>query len=420
MKILLVNTFDIFSGAANATYRLHNALLEAGIDSYMLVQSKKSDDYTVIGHDSKIEKFINILRPEIDWLPVKYYKNRKTSLYRFSPSYLPFSNIVKKINKINPDLVHLNWIEGGFARIEDLTKINKPIIWTLHDMWAFTGGCHYDEGCEAYVNKCGKCKLLGSKNNNDLSRKIFNRKQKVYSKMRNFTIIALSCWLKECIKKSKLMNSKKVVNLPNLINANVFKPFDIKKSRELWNLPFDKKLVLFGASDATGDSRKGFKELSKALNLLKDRSDIELVVFGSSEPENAANFGIKTRYLGRIYDDASLVALYNMANVVIVPSLQENLSNVIMESLSCGTPVVAFEIGGNTDMIEHLKNGYLAKPFNADDLASGVKWIIDNPNYDELRKNAREKVINEFESKIVVKKYIDLYEEALRLSYPHL
>jgi hypothetical protein len=179
MKILLVNTFDISSGAANATYRLHKALLEAGIDSRMIVQSKKSDDYTVIGHNSKIEKFINILRPELDWLPVKFYKHRTATLWKFSPSYLPFSNIIKKINEINPDIVHLNWVEGGFVRIGDLAKINKPIIWTLHDMWAFTGGCHYDEGCGAYMDKCGKCILLGSYNNNDLSRKIFDRKQQV-------------------------------------------------------------------------------------------------------------------------------------------------------------------------------------------------------------------------------------------------
>lgn len=410
MKVLIVNTYDIQGGAARATYRLHRALIDAGIDSYMLVQSKASDDYTVVGPTTKIQKAIAKMRPTLDQIPVQFYKNRTKTL--FSPAWLPFSNIVDKINEINPDIVHLHWICGGLMRIEDIAKIKAPIVWSLHDMWPFTGGCHYDEGCGAYKKMCSYCKVLGSNKNRDLSRKIWYKKEKTYLKIRNMTIVGLSKWITQSAKSSPLFRNFHIVNLPNPIDTDIFKPFWKEKSRELWGLSKDKKLVLFGAMSATSDPRKGFKELSEALRKLKLR-DIELVVFGSSKPKDAPDFGFNTHYLGHLHDDVSLVTLYNAVDVTVVPSLQENLSNTIMESLSCGTPVVAFNIGGNSDMIEHKINGYLAKPYDTDDLAKGIEWILSSPKYDELCENARNKVLREFDSKVVVKKYIELYDKII-------
>jgi len=412
MKILIVNASDIEGGAARAAYRLHRALIEAEVDSQMLVQDKKSDDYTVIGPETKVQKAIAKLRPTLDNLPVKRYKNRTKTL--FSPAWLPFSGTVDKINQINPDIVHLHWICGGMMRIEDIARIKAPIVWSLHDMWAFTGGCHYNEDCEGYKKSCGNCKVLGSNKQNDLSSKIFNRKQKVFISKRDLTIIGLSSWLNECSRNSILLKDKLHINLPNPINTNIFKPFDKERSRELWNLPKDKKLVLFGAIGATSDPRKGFNQLTEALQKLNKNLNIELVVFGSSQPQNAPEFGFKTHYLGQLNDDISLVTLYNAVDVMVVPSLQENLSNTIMESLACGVPVVAFDVGGNSDMIEHQLNGYLAKPFESEDLADGIKWVLNAPNYKELCKNAREKVVREFDSKLVAEKYIKLYRELVR------
>ncbi|MFN3533342.1 MAG: glycosyltransferase family 4 protein [Candidatus Brocadia sp.] len=417
MKILIVNTYDIDGGAARAAYRLHRALLEAGVDSRMLVQTKKSDDYTVIGPETKLEKALSIIRPFIDSLPTHFYKNKTKTL--FSVAWLPFSNVIKKINQLKPDIVHLHWIAGGMMRIEDIAKIKAPIVWSLHDMWAFTGGCHYDEECGGYEKKCGICKVLGSKKENDLSRKIWHRKEKIFSKIPNMTVVGLSKWLAECAQKSTLFRDKKVVNLPNPINTNAFKPFDKDNARELWSLPKNKKLVLFGAVNSTGDLRKGFKELSAALRKI-ECSDFELVVFGSTQPQNPPDFGFKTHYLGHLHDDISLVTLYSAVDVVVVPSLQENLSNTIMESLSCGTPVVAFDIGGNSDMIEHKMNGYLAKPFDTDDLANGIYWVLNTTNYDKLCQNAQEKVIKDFDSRVVAKKYVDLYQEVIKCKKPSL
>lgn len=411
MKILIVNASDTQGGAARAAYRLHRALLGYGVDSQMLVQSKVSDDYTVIGPETKIKKAIAKIRPTLDQLPVRRYKNRSKTL--FSPAWLPFTGIIEKINKINPDIVHLHWICGGMMRIEDIGKIKAPIVWSLHDMWTFTGGCHYDEECKAYEKECGNCKVLGSMKENDLSYKIFNRKRKVFASKNDMIIVGLSRWLNECSKNSFLLKDKKHINLPNPIDTSMFKPFDKEKARELWSLPQGKKLVLFGAMGATSDPRKGFKELSEALQKIEKNSDIEFVVFGSSHPQNAPDLGFKTHYLGHLHDDVSLVTLYSAVDVMVVPSLQENLSNAIMESLACGTPVVAFDVGGNSDMIDHKINGYLARPFDTTDLANGIEWVLNTPTYGELCKNAREKVIREFESKVVVEKYVALYKQLM-------
>jgi glycosyltransferase involved in cell wall biosynthesis len=346
----------------------------------------------------------------LDSIPVLFYKQRTKTL--FSPSWLPLGRIVDKINTINPDIVHLHWICGGMMRIEDIPKIKAPIVWSLHDNWAFTGGCHIMWSCEKYKQSCGACPVLGSQKEFDLSRRVFNRKKKAFSK-KDIVIVGLSKWLYECSKNSILLQHKKHVNIPNPIDTNVFKPLDKNHSRSLWNLPQNKKLILFGAMSATSDINKGFKELKDALHRLDKKDNIELVVFGSSKPQNAPDFGFKTHYLGHLYDDVSLVTLYSAVDVMVVPSLQENLSNAVMESLACATPVVAFDVGGNGDMIVHKENGYLAKPFEATDLKNGIEWVLNAPNYQKLSQNAREKVVREFDSKIVAKKYIDLYREIL-------
>lgn len=412
MKILIVNTSDGNGGAARAAYRLHRSLIKKNIDSQMLVQRKSSDDYSVIGPETKIQKAMLAMkiRSKLDQYPVKLYKNRTKTI--FSPAWVPLSSTVDKINELSPDIVHLHFINAGMLRIEDMENINAPVVMSLHDMWAFTGGCHYNEECEGYKKSCGTCKVLGSNKVNDLSRKIFIRKQNIFLKMENMTIIGLSHWLESCAKESTLFKDKAVVHLPNPIDVDTFRPINKEVSRELWNLPKNKKLVLFGAMGATSDPRKGFIKLSEALHRLEDKN-IEFVVFGSSEPKEAQNFGYKTHYLGQLTDEVSLVTLYNAVDVMVVPSIQENLSNAIMESLACATPVVGFNIGGNSDMIEHKKNGYLVDPYDISDLTNGIEWILNALNYNELCQYARDKVLQEFDSVVVSKKYIKLYKEIL-------
>jgi glycosyltransferase involved in cell wall biosynthesis len=410
MKILIVNTSDINGGAARAAYRLHQSLLMKNIDSQMLVLKKSSDDFTVLGPTSKTENAINKLKPILDSIPIKFYKDKIPTL--FSVAWLSSKKVVDKINKLNPDVVHLHWINGGMIRIEELPKIKAPIVWSLHDNWAFTGGCHIMWNCEKYKTNCGACPVLKSNKEKDLSRKVWNRKSRAFSKLPDMTIVGLSNWLNECSKSSHLLKDHSHINLPNPINTTTFKPFDKKRARALWSLPANKKLILFGANNATGDINKGFKELSEALQKLTSK-EIELVVFGSSEPKLSQNFGFKTHYLGHLHDDVSLVTLYSAVDVMIVPSRQEAFGQTASEAMACGTPVVTFNHTGLIDIVDHKENGYLATPLDTTDLANGIQWVLDNDKYDELCFNARDKVMREFDSKIVSEKYIKLYEKTI-------
>lgn len=410
MKVLHINTYDTSGGAARAAYRLHQSLLAENIDSKMLVQKKTSDDDTVIAPTSKFEKGVNLLRPTLDNLPLQQYKHRTQSL--FSPAWLPFSQIPKKIVQINPDIVHLHWIAGAMMSVKDLAKIDKPIVWSLHDMWAFTGGEHIDEDQQHYLDRCGNSKVLNSKKDKDLSRKGWERKRQVYAQIEEMTIVGLSNWMHLSAKSSSLLKDKHHIQLPNPIDTTAFAPFNKVEARRLFNLPTDKKLILFGAMNATSDPNKGFEHIFAALKAAS-LANTELVVFGSSQPTTPLSFKQPVHYLGQLHDDVSLRVLYSAADVMIVPSLQENLSNAIMESLACGTPVVGFDIGGNSDMINHKANGYLAKPFETGDLANGIGWMLNAPNYQQLCDNARDKALTHFDSQIVAKQYIALYKEIL-------
>jgi len=413
MKILLLNTNDISGGAAIATYRLLKGLQQNGVEALMLTQSKKSDDCSVIGSQTKWQKVFGKLRPTLDSIPVRFYKQRKRVI--FSPAILP-DNIFKKIQDINPNIIHLNWIAGGFIKIESLSKIKKPIVWTLHDSWAFTGGCHIPFECKKYIKNCGCCPILNSNKKKDLSYKILQRKRKSWENL-NLTIVTPSSWLGKCAKKSSLFYKTRVEVIPNGIDLSRFKPIDKNIARDILCLPKDKKLILFGAMGAISNQNKGFHLLREALKKLspKENKNIELIIFGSSKLRDEENLGFKTRYLGRLNDEISLALVYPTADAFIVPSKQENLPNTVMESLACGTPVIAFNVGGIHDMIDHQKNGYLAKPFDTTDLAYGIKWILeDDVRRRKLRENARSKVTNEFDIVKIAKKYEDLYKAILR------
>lgn len=410
MKVLIVNTFDFLGGAARATYRLHKALLDSGIDSQMLVQTKKSNDFTIIGPVSKIKKGLGEIKPTIDQLPLLLYKDRIKTY--FSPSWIPSGKLINQINKINPDIVHLNWVNGGMLRIEDILKINCPIVWTLHDNWLFTGGCHIMWDCLKYKKECGKCPILNSEKDNDLSRKIFKRKEKVFQIKRNITVVGVSNWITSCSKESTLLKNKEHITIPNAIDTSIFKPFDKEKARNLWNLPSNKKLVLFGAIRATSDVNKGFQELSEALKNLVN-NEIELVIFGTDKPETETIRGFKLHYVGQLHDDISLVTLYSAVDVMVVPSRQESFGQTASESMSCGTPVVCFSHTGLLDIVDHKINGYLAKEKNSSDLAIGIEYILFNKNYQRISEKSREKIVSNFDSKIISTQFINTYKKCL-------
>lgn len=410
MKVLIVSTHDNSGGAALAAFRLKEALVQKNIDCQMLVQSKSTDDYRVNGPTTKIKKAFSQWRAIMDSLPLRLYKRRTKTL--FSSGYLPFGGIVDQINKINPDIVHMHWIAGGLLRIEDIAKIKAPIVWSMHDMWAFTGGCHYDEDCGLYVKSCGTCKVLKSSSKYDLSYVNFKRKLATYKKIKNLHINASSKWITNAAKSSSLFKERAFSTLANPIDSKLFKPISKKLVRNIFNIPLDKKIVMFAALNPLGDPRKGYSQLQEALSVL-DTENVELVVAGSSMPENPPEAKFPAHYIPILSDEYSLAMLYNVADVVVVPSIQENLANTVVESLMSGVPVVAFDIGGNPDMIHHKINGFLARPFDGQGLAEGINWILTHPSYEELSKAARLYAIENFSYEILSEKYIELYKKTI-------
>ena len=410
MKILHLNTSDISDGAARAVYRLHRGLIVLGVDSKMLVQTKLSDDRTVIAPGTKVKKGLALLRPTFDTTFRNLFSGGSKTI--FSPAWLPFSGIPSQIKSISPDVVHLNWICGGMLRIEEFRQIKKPTIWTLHDMWAFTGGCHYSDGCEHFRQACGNCPQLNRNGKNDLSQAVLRRKKNAWHRL-NLTIVTPSNWLAECAKESSLFGRHRIEVIHNGLDLNLFKPINKTTAREIWGLPINKKLILFGAMRATSDHKKGFDLLYNGLKQLSVQwSDkAEVIVFGASEPESPPDVGLSVHYLGFLHDDVSLSLLYAAADVMVTPSRQDNLPNTVVESLSCGTPVVAFDIGGIPDMIDHQINGCLAKPFDTSDLAAGINWVLSDENrHKELCIKSREKAVACFDIKKVAMHYADLYE----------
>lgn len=415
MKVLILSATDISGGAAKSAYRLHQGLLTGGIDSQMLVQNKLSDDNTVIAPISKIQRGIAAIKPTLDQLPFTLHRNRDSGINIYSAQWLP-SRIVDKIEQINPDIINIHWICGGFLPIEALAKLKQPLVWTFHDMWAFTGGCHYSGECDRYLQSCGSCPQLGSDRDWDLSRWIWQRKAKAWKNL-NLTVVTPSRWLAECVKASSLFQDINVKVIGNGIDPQIYQPHPSQVARKMFRLPSDKQIILFGAVSATKDLRKGFYLLMSALQKLEHflkRDQIELVIFGASQPSNSPNFGFKTHYLGRLNDDVSIALLYSAVDVFIAPSVQENLSNTVMEALACGTPSVAFNIGGMSDLIEHQRNGYLAKPYESHDLARGIAWILEkSERCPSLSNSATKKIKQKFTIEQQTQEYIKLYQEIL-------
>ncbi|MDF1579141.1 MAG: glycosyltransferase family 4 protein, partial [Desulfobulbales bacterium] len=363
-----------------------------GIDSHLLVQGKKTDDPSVIGPRTQWQKIQAVLRPNIE--NAATFLNKKPPETLFSTAWFP-DKLSSNVIEFDPDMVHLFWINHGFLRIESIKKFNKPVIWTLHDMWPFTGGCHYDDECGKFRQSCGDCPVLHSGRERDLSRRVWQRKQRAWAGL-PMVVVATSHWLAEMARASSLFKDKRIEVIPNGIDTERYKPIDKEAARAAYNLPRDKRLILFSAFSATSDKRKGHQYLVQALDKIAQEgwgAKAELVIIGASRPENPPDMGMKVHYMGSLHDEISQVLLYSAADVVVAPSMQENLSNTVMESLACGTPVVAFNIGGMPDMIDHQKTGYLAAPFESDDLAEGIIRVIENRERRELlSRQARQTV----------------------------
>jgi glycosyltransferase involved in cell wall biosynthesis len=295
--------------------------------------------------------------------------------------------------------------------------LNKPIVWTFHDSNAFTGGCHVRYDCDHFLKECGNCPILNYHGPDDSSHRIWQKKKNAYSKL-DITIIAPSRWMAESVKNSSIFASAKVVNIPNTLDTDVFKPTAKLVARAKLGLDPGKFILMSGFMPSRKDLHKGTPYLIEAIDLFIKNHEVstdsvELLVFGNRDEKNVPEFSIPTTFLGTISDDEKLALCYSAADVFLAPSLEDNLPNTVMESLACGTPLAAFATGGIPDMVKHKHNGYLAEYRSSADLAAGIAWIYTYPDKAELNFNARQTIVNYFSEGTIAGQHIELYKSLL-------
>lgn len=407
MKILHIVAGDLGGGAARGAHWLHLGLKKLGIDSQVLIQKStiKSDDIIPIAN-TKFRKLKQMVLGQLDQLILMFYENRNRSV--FSTGF--FGNRITDLDTYKEaDVVHLHWINAGMLSIKEISKIKKPIVWTFRDMWPFTGGCHCSLDCEKYKSGCGNCKNLNSKFNFDLSRIIVNRKKRNFKN--NIYPVAISNWLRDCAKSSYIFRDYDIEMIHNGVDTNIYKPLDKNIARDMLNIPKDKKIVLIGAQSAK-DKWKGFDKFLSVLKFLTGK-DYSYLFFGNTDEEIIKKYNIDYRLLGFLYDNISLSIAYSSADIFVAPSIQEAFGKTLIEAMACGTPVVCFDATGPKDIVTHKETGYKAKPYDEEDLANGIQWVVENENYELLSQKARDRAKSEFDIKVIAKKYKFFYEKVL-------
>jgi glycosyltransferase involved in cell wall biosynthesis len=410
-RIFQVSTTDVAGGAARAAYRLHRALLDHGVTSRMKVRNKKSDDWTVEGPKTKYGKVGSLLRPALGGMAMRLQKSANVNLH--TCNWLP-SAWSGELNATDAEVVNLHWVGDETLSIEDIGRISKPLVWTLHDMWPFCGAEHYTTDDELARWRAGysKTNRPAYEGGLDLDRLVWQRKCRAWK--RPIHIVTPSRWLADCARESALFKGWPVSVIPNVLDTALYQPLDQRFCRQALGLPDDgRQIIMFGAIGGGSDPRKGYDLLLGVLAQLAPRVDPQNVlclVFGQSAPQNPCKLPFPTRWMGHLQDDATLALLYNAADVMVVPSRQENLPQTATEPQACGCPVVAFDCTGLRDAVAHRETGYLARAFDTEDMAEGLHWILGDANRREaLGQSARARALQLWAPEVVVPQYLSIY-----------
>lgn len=409
MNVIHLSTHDAERGAARGAFRLHSALLERGVKSRVLVQQKMNMTPNVVptAHfKGPYYTRYRLLRDQFYTLPYGAPWRRQM----FSTG-LGRPNSFAARESRNADLVHLHWVCKGFVSIETLRKLEAPILWTLRDMWPFTGGCHYDSGCNRYQAACGACPILTSNNEVDLSRKLFVKKRQEWHKL-NITWVGISNWIAQQARLSPIVNGREVHVIPNAIDTTLFQITQESKNKKLDAFK-EKKVVGFASYGATKNIRKGFTLLVDALKILKTRKpnlNFELWVAGAEDAE-LRDIDFPTKGFGTIKADDELVEFYSGLHVFVSASIQEALGNSAIEATSCSVPCITFSNTGTADVVDHARSGWLCEEYNPEALSRGIEVVLDNKNtWERMSLQARKYAMQNFSTSIVADKYLKLYE----------
>jgi glycosyltransferase involved in cell wall biosynthesis len=417
MRIIHLATTDVAGGAARATYRLHTGLKRLGHDSRMLVGKRWSDDPSVDALKppkdllSRVKRKLRRKRIEADF--AKYKAARHAGLEPFSDdrSEHRFDEIARRLDA---DVVNLHWVAAGFLDHEsffDNVPRHIPLVWRLADMAPCTGGCHYDEGCGRFENKCGACPQLGSRDENDLSRQVWQRKYDALHRHGRIHLAATSNWIAQQSRRSSLLRDFPVTVIPNGLDTADFAPRDKMFARDTLGVPRDARVVLFAAESLTV-KRKGFGLLLEALKGLSDVPNLLLLSVGSTKA--AIDSPVPQINLGRINIDRYLSLAYSAADVFVIPSVQESFGQTVSESLACGTPVIGFATGGMLDMVRPGQTGELVPVGDTAGLRDAIRSMLSDPNrLADFSPRCRQIAVAEYSIEAQAAGYVRLYEQLI-------
>jgi glycosyltransferase involved in cell wall biosynthesis len=419
MKVLVVNTSEMAGGAAIAACRLTEALNRHGVKARLLVRDKQSERTTTCVVPSKglqgmLLKWAFLWERARVWMANRFHQK---GLWHVDLG-IGGADIVSTSEFRDADIIHLHWVNQGFLSLKELRRIlrsGKPVIWTMHDMWPCTAICHHARDCNRFQGHCQECPQLLYPSRRDLSFWVFDRKATIYPEG-NLTFVACSEWLASEARKSRLLAGKEVISIPNTYNHHAFCPGSQEKARRRFTLPKNLRLLLFACQKVTNE-RKGLDYLFEALRsepIHQWQGRLGLVVVGEMAEDVAYSVPFPIYRQDYINEEEDMALLYRAVDLFVTPSLEENLPNTIMEAMACATPCVGFDIGGIPEMIDHEKNGYVARYRDAEDLARGINFVLDEERYDELSANAAHKAVEAWNEESVVRKHIELYERMVK------
>ncbi|MDY0004761.1 MAG: glycosyltransferase, partial [Polyangia bacterium] len=377
LRILHLSQYRSQGGAAKMAFALHEALRALGVDSRFLCQEPAAnpgspDVVSEVSGDPYLEGPGRTLSPgrldhalqRLDRVPLVAYPRRTRE--PFSPAIIP-GGLLATIRRLAPDVVHLHWIGGGFLSMGEIARLPGPLVWTLHDLWPFTGGCHYPGACQGFEGQCGSCPVLGSPWAWDLS-SCGQRRKQAYASRADLHAVGISRWMVKMAERSSLLRDREVTWIPNGVDRAIFSPGDRAAARAALGIEAAARIVLFGAVSPFGERRKGGALLWEALGRLASDPEVDApalrcLVFGGGAAAPLPEVGpVSIETLGHVADPARLALLYRAADLVVVPSLQEGFGLVTAEALACGAKVVAFRHTGADELIAHRVTGYLAEP----------------------------------------------------------
>ena len=436
MNILHVNASDISGGAARAAYRIHRSLVEHGaahgLSSQMRVISQLSDDPTVINGPAANQSPIwRRLQPRLAHQARRGFRTGNPTLHSIAwPATGLGAELQHRHRQGQADVVHLHWLGDGTLSIEEIGRLPMPLVWTLHDQWAFCGAEHYTSpplpgesasSDDRFAAGYSPASRPGHEAGPDLNRRTWLRKRRAWR--RPIHVVATTRWLADCARRSTLMGDWPISVIPYPIDLNTWAPCDQAQARALLGLPADRPMLLFGTFNyGIPDPRKGADLLLEALQRLRSQvagtplQQLELVVFGQSRPAQPPDLGFPIHYSGHLHDDLTLRLLYAAADVMVVPSRQEAFGQTASEAHACGTPVVAFATGGLVDIVDHHATGALAQPFDPLSLAAAIRWVLEDPQRRlELGTAGRQKAERLWDPARISGLYAELYGKVMEL-----